>query len=106
MHFLDFFCIYRWYGYSEDGNKVSGFNERDMPGKAVVFMRPRRDTIKVRCENDKQVTKYPKISGFTNGENRKNVRPIKEMVDLLKWLNTDKESFISIVRFLKMNLCK
>lgn len=96
----------RWYGYSINGDKVLGFNERDMPGKAVVFMRPRRDTIKVRCENDKQVTKYPKISGFTNGENRNNVRPINEIVDFLKWLNTDKESFISIVRFLKMNLCK
>ena len=106
VHFLDFFCIYRWYGYSEDGNKVSGFNERDMPGKAVVFMRPRRDTIKVHCENDKQVPKKNQIIGFTNRENRNNVRPIKEMVDFLKWLNTDKESFISIVRFLKMNLCK
>lgn len=106
----------RWYGYSINGDKELGFNEKDMPVMALVFMRPRpiNDMIHVLRENDKHgyVRKYPRIIGFTNGENKTirrdeiRVRPINEIVDFLKWLNTDKESFISIVRFLKMNLCK
>ena len=104
----------RWYGYSSDGAKRLGYNDKDMVVKAVIFMRPRplNDTIHVHRENGKNgyETKHPQIKGFTVLGNKKNsredevFRPIEDIVAFLKWLRSDTESFIAIERFFKQNL--
>jgi hypothetical protein len=86
-----------WYGYDAAGEKKWNDRKNDLPEKAVCFMRPkplRRTGIG--------------IIGFTDLENAKHqgeeVRNIKDIIDFLRKLYANNNSFIEIEQFLIKNL--
>lgn len=104
----------RWYGYDQNGliRKWNDHSE-ELPVQAVCFMRPKPIKGFMRIYKDSRGQegysyKYPRIIGFTNQENKEKdgeaVRNIDEIIDFLRLLYNDKESFTKIEQFLKKYL--
>lgn len=94
--------IEKWYAVDQ---KTRYDRWRPLYSRALCFMRARLNVVKVRRNDgaDGYKTLYPEIIGFTNKENKDDVRNIEKICRFLQLLYKDDDSFGKIVRFFKRN---